>query len=192
MIGFIKSIHAGCSFNFQGNISPTLHKVYELLSNIRSKFDKSKYGRTIQELDDKKCSNRAFYFRAHRTTSTGVTQKTHYLTQIFESKQVLTNFFSTLDTRLPNIEYVEPTFWCTVSYYELNKHVGEDFHASQPYVNVDGFVDPSSSNRFCLGLLSNVNRSYESEQCRKLIGKMNSSFCTVKIRRTRLLTSLVF
>ena len=76
-----------------------------------------------------------------------------------------------LDTRLPNIDYVEPHFWCTISYYELNQHVGESFHASQPYVNVDGFVDPSSSNRFCLGILSNVHRSYESEQCRKLIGR---------------------
>jgi len=34
-------------------------------------------------------------------------------------------------------------------------------------------VDPSSSNRFCLGVLSNVNRAYESEQCRKLIGNLN-------------------
>ena len=76
-----------------------------------------------------------------------------------------------LDTNLPSIDYVEPTFWCTVSYYELNQHVGESFHASQPYVNVDGFLDPSSSNRFCLGVLSNVNRTNESEQCRKLIGR---------------------
>jgi hypothetical protein len=75
------------------------------------------------------------------------------------------------DTRLPSIEYVEPAFWCTISYYELNQHVGESFHASQPYVNVDGFVDPSSSGRFCLGVLSNVNRAYESEQCRKLINR---------------------
>lgn len=75
------------------------------------------------------------------------------------------------DTRLPSIEYVEPAFWCTVSYYELNVHVGESFHASQPYVNVDGFVDPSSSSRFCLGVLSNLNRTYESEQCRKLINR---------------------
>ena len=76
-----------------------------------------------------------------------------------------------LDTNLPSIDYVEPTFWCTISYYELNQHVGESFHASQPYVSVDGFLDPSSSNRFCLGVLSNVNRTNESEQCRKLIGR---------------------
>ena len=76
-----------------------------------------------------------------------------------------------LDISLPSIQYVEPAFWCTVSYYELYQHVGESFHASQPYVNVDGYVDPSSSTRFCLGVLSNVNRTYESEQCRKLINR---------------------
>ena len=76
-----------------------------------------------------------------------------------------------VDNSLPAIDYVEPTFWCTISYYELNQHVGESFHASQPYVNVDGFFDSSSSNRFCLGVLINEKRTFESEQCRKLIGR---------------------
>ncbi len=75
------------------------------------------------------------------------------------------------DLNLPPINYIEPQFWCTISYYELNHHVGESFHASQPYVNVDGFVDPSSAERFCLGVLTNVNRTRESEQCRRLIGR---------------------
>jgi len=69
------------------------------------------------------------------------------------------------------ISYIEPSFWCTIAYYELNQHVGESFHASQTDVYVDGFVDPSSSERFCLGLLTNVNRTQEVEQCRKLISR---------------------
>jgi len=68
------------------------------------------------------------------------------------------------------VTYCEPTFWCSVSYYELSTRVGETFHASQPSLTVDGFTDPSSSDRFCLGLLSNVNRNVVVEQTRRNIG----------------------
>uniref|UniRef100_A0A4W4EN25 Mothers against decapentaplegic homolog n=1 Tax=Electrophorus electricus TaxID=8005 RepID=A0A4W4EN25_ELEEL len=68
--------------------------------------------------------------------------------------------------------YEEPEHWCSVAYYELNNRVGETFHASSRSILVDGFTDPSNNkNRFCLGLLSNVNRNSTIEHTRRHIGK---------------------
>ncbi|RXM99597.1 Mothers against decapentaplegic-like 4 [Acipenser ruthenus] len=54
-----------------------------------------------------------------------------------------------------------PEFWCSVSYFEMDVQVGEMFKvpASCPVVTVDGYVDPSGGDRFCLGQLSNVHRT---------------------------------
>ena len=70
------------------------------------------------------------------------------------------------------MEYEEPSHWCSIVYYELNNRVGEAFQASSTSVLVDGFTDPSNNrNRFCLGLLSNVNRNSTIENTRRHIGK---------------------
>ena len=72
------------------------------------------------------------------------------------------------------VTYQEPKFWCSIVYYELNNRVGEAFQAShsQSSIIVDGFTDPSNNGeRFCLGLLSNVNRNSTIENTRRHIGK---------------------
>lgn len=43
--------------------------------------------------------------------------------------------------------------------------------SSCPSVKTDGYVDPSGGNRFCLGALSNVHRTEQSERARLHIGK---------------------
>lgn len=66
-----------------------------------------------------------------------------------------------------------PEFWCSVAYFEMDVQVGEIFKvpANCPVVTVDGYVDPSGGDRFCLGQLSNVHRTDTSERARLHIGK---------------------
>ncbi|XP_032871746.1 mothers against decapentaplegic homolog 4-like isoform X2 [Amblyraja radiata] len=66
-----------------------------------------------------------------------------------------------------------PEFWCSITYFEMDVQVGEMFKvpASCPVVTVDGYVDPSGGDRFCLGQLSNVHRTDASEKARLHIGK---------------------
>lgn len=61
-----------------------------------------------------------------------------------------------------------PEYWCSVAYFELDTQVGETFKvlSSCPNVTIDGYVDPSGGNRFCLGALSNVHRTEQSERAR--------------------------
>lgn len=61
------------------------------------------------------------------------------------------------------VPYEEQQNWAFVAYYELNHRVGEQFQCKTTSYSliVDGFTYPScnSSNRFCLGQLSNINRN---------------------------------
>ncbi|RUS90293.1 hypothetical protein EGW08_001982 [Elysia chlorotica] len=70
---------------------------------------------------------------------------------------------------LQPVTYQEPQYWCNIVYYELNNRVGEQFQASSHSIVVDGFTDPSRTDRFCLGLLSNVNRNSTIENVRRHI-----------------------
>ncbi len=55
-------------------------------------------------------------------------------------------------------------------------HVGEMFKvlANCPVVTVDGYVDPSGGDRFCLGQLSNVHRNDASERARSVCIQHNT------------------
>uniref|UniRef100_A0A2K6L5T8 Mothers against decapentaplegic homolog n=2 Tax=Rhinopithecus TaxID=542827 RepID=A0A2K6L5T8_RHIBE len=66
-----------------------------------------------------------------------------------------------------------PEYWCSIAYFEMDVQVGETFKvpSSCPIVTVDGYVDPSGGDRFCLGQLSNVHRTEAIERARLHIGK---------------------
>ncbi|XP_076309013.1 mothers against decapentaplegic homolog 4-like isoform X2 [Tachypleus tridentatus] len=66
-----------------------------------------------------------------------------------------------------------PEYWCSIAYFELDQQVGETFKVSSTYssVIIDGYVDPSGGNRYCLGALSNVHRTEQSERARLHIGR---------------------
>ncbi|XP_065581289.1 mothers against decapentaplegic homolog 4-like isoform X2 [Artemia franciscana] len=66
-----------------------------------------------------------------------------------------------------------PEYWCSIAYFELDTQVGETFKvpSSCPNVTIDGYVDPVGGDRFCLGALSNVHRTEQSERARLHIGK---------------------
>lgn len=101
--------------------------------------------------------------------------KEFYVYEISSAKFMTHLFLSELLCNVPDVqpvEYEEPSHWCSIVYYELNNRVGEAYHASSTSVLVDGFTDPSNNkNRFCLGLLSNVNRNSTIENTRRHIGK---------------------
>ncbi|CAG9535191.1 unnamed protein product [Cercopithifilaria johnstoni] len=70
------------------------------------------------------------------------------------------------------VPYEEGKFWATISYFELNTRVGEQYKVSSPTVEIDGFTDPTSNpSKICLGLLSNVNRNQQIESTRRRIGR---------------------
>ena len=67
--------------------------------------------------------------------------------------------------------------WCSIAYFEQNTRVGEVFHSKHSSVHIDGFTNPGAeNNRFCLGQLSNVNRSSVTENTRRHIGHGNIFF----------------
>lgn len=81
-----------------------------------------------------------------------------------------------LSPPLPLSNLPLPEFWCSIGYFELDQQVGEKFLAptSLKSVIIDGYMDPSDGKRFCLGALSNVHRTEQSEKARLHIGKGNS------------------
>jgi hypothetical protein len=69
------------------------------------------------------------------------------------------------------VPFEEPREWCRISYYEMSNRVGEQYRATQAQVIIDGFTHPSDAERFCLGGLTNVQRTEEIDKARRYIGR---------------------
>lgn len=82
---------------------------------------------------------------------------------------------ASIEDQIPAFVALEkkPNFWTTISYFERDQPVGEPFKVSSDLqtVTVDGYVDPSNTSRFCLGQLSNVHRTEQSDKARIHIGR---------------------
>lgn len=76
--------------------------------------------------------------------------------------------FPDIDFNIP-----PPDYWCTISYFEGDAQVGDIFKVRSQYnsVVVDGLFDSTREDRFCVGALTNVNRTSSSEKARMHIGK---------------------
>lgn len=63
-----------------------------------------------------------------------------------------------------------PLQWCSATYYEFDRKVGETFQAAAEYpqIFVDGGMDTLDATRFCLGSLTNTDRVKEAEKCRSI------------------------
>ena len=68
------------------------------------------------------------------------------------------------------VPFEEPHEWCHIAYYEMSNRVGEPFRATHSQVIIDGFTHPSNAERFCLGGLTNVQRTSEIDRARRFIG----------------------
>jgi MAD (mothers against decapentaplegic) family protein 4 len=66
-----------------------------------------------------------------------------------------------------------PTNWCTIHYYELDFQVGDAYKVKSNYASViiNGGFDTTSENLFCVGVLTNVQRTEASERARMHIGR---------------------
>lgn len=85
-----------------------------------------------------------------------------------ESTFLPSNFFAEWMNVLFHLFSIAPEYWCSIAYFEMDVQVGETFKvpSSCPIVTVDGYVDPSGGDRFCLGQLSNVHRTEAIERAR--------------------------
>lgn len=95
--------------------------------------------------------------------SSGLYKSSHpHLLQLHQMK---TNTFLSACLFFPD---PAPEYWCSIAYFEMDVQVGETFKVPSncPIVTVDGYVDPSGGDRFCLGQLSNVHRTEAIERAR--------------------------
>ena len=68
------------------------------------------------------------------------------------------------------VEYEPVRHWCSVAYYEGETKLSEVYQADENQFQIDGLTDPSSSQRFCLGIINRTSRDPLTRQIRRVIG----------------------
>lgn len=74
----------------------------------------------------------------------------------------------------------------------MDVQVGETFKvpSSCPVVTVDGYVDPSGGDRFCLGQLSNVHRTEAIERARH--GKLLQTRLSIRAKDVNVVSVITY
>ncbi|CAF1394594.1 unnamed protein product [Rotaria sp. Silwood1] len=87
------------------------------------------------------------------------------------TSSLTTNFSHEQNCPHEQVLFQEPREWCRISYYEMSNRVGEQYLATQSQVIIDGYTHPSNAERFCLGGLTNIERTMEIDKARRYIGR---------------------
>lgn len=92
-----------------------------------------------------------------------------YMDTASPSASILSDDEQVMDNEL--YSYKEPPTWGSITYYELNNMIGGPFKFKKDFIVIDGYFDPSTEDRICIGSLLSLHKNETIQNTRKHIGK---------------------